>query len=319
MGISQNQPHEECQEPPQLTYAQTEAVFADAGISWDASQLDSTRDGDMALLLSDQCPSTITCVCFDGDTKTSIVSKTPFSGSLPHQTEEALAFLTRYDADGLWPRDAMREALMNAVVHRDYAYSGPTIIDLFDSRIEIISLGGLVRGLDVNDLLNGICQPRNPALADVYARLGWSENCGTGIQRIMDAYADSQTCPQLRVGPASVAVVLPLPTHDRDLQQPNGSAKRYRFPSPVPSADTRSDTQGLDIVNLIPASTHPMTSMEAMTLQLLTQSELPLSRAQIETTLRLNKTQSTAILRNLERQGKVVRQGRSRATRYRLA
>lgn len=319
MGISQNQPHEECQETPQLTFAQTEAAFINAGIPWDATQIIPADDNGAALLLSDQCPSTITCVHFDGDTKTSLLDKTSFSGSLPHQTQEALTLLAQYNINGIWPIDALREALINAIIHRDYGYSGPTLIDVFASRVEIVSLGGLVHGLDINDLLNGICQPRNPVLANAYAQLGWSENCGVGIQRMMDAYADGQVCPQLRVGPASVAVVLPAATRRHDTSQPQGSARRYQFPSPIPSADPRSGAPKLDIVNLVPTSAHPTASLETMTLQLLTQSGLPLSRAQIEATLRLSKNQSTTILRNLERQGKVIKQGRSRATRYRLA
>ena len=83
-----------------------------------------------------------------------------------------------------------------------------------------------------------------------------------------------------------------------------------------------TNTAGPNIVWLVapaPASASPAASLEAMTLRLLATAGLPLSRTEIETTLQLDKNRSTRVLRNLERQGKVVRQGRSRATRYRLA
>ena len=225
----------------------------------------------------------------------------------------------------------MHEALTNAMLHRDYQYSGPTIINRFPSRIEIISLGGLVSGLSSDDLLNGICQPRNPELADAFALLGWSQNCGVGIQRIMDAYAEASDYPQLRVGPGSVAVILPILSRlhlstDDDAQSappaPAPTAKRYAFPAMSGEMAGPTNTAGPNIVWLVapaPASASPAASLEAMTLRLLATAGLPLSRTEIETTLQLDKNRSTRVLRNLERQGKVVRQGRSRATRYPLA
>ena len=183
-----------------------------------------------------------------------------------------------------------------------------------------------------DDLLNGVCQPRNPVLADIISRLGWSENCGTGIQRIMDAYAEKPVCPQLRIGPGSVAIVLPAPmdplrstlSGDDGDDASQTTAKRYTFPAIpfVDGANAPLDAAGPSIVRLgvaMPPRALPAASMEALTLQLLAATGTPLSRTEIETTLQLDKNRSTRILRSLEHQGKVIRQGRSRATRYRLA
>ena len=285
-----------------------------------------------ALLLSDQCPFSTVCVRFANDSKDTIIGKSTLTGSLLHQMREAEAFLAADGTGNTWPSNAVHEALSNAMLHRDYQYSGPTIINRFPSRIEIISLGGLVSGLSSDDLLNGICQPRNPELANAFALLGWSQNCGVGIQRIMDAYAEASDYPQLRVGPGSVAVVLPILSRlhlstDDDAQTaappaPAPTAKRYTFPAVSGETAGPTNTAGPNIVWLAaptPASASPAASLEAMTLRLLATAGLPLSRTEIETTLQLDKNRSTRILRNLERQGKVVRQGRSRATRYRLA
>ena len=177
----------------------------------------------------------------------------------------------------------------------------------------------------------------------------------------MDAYAEASDYPQLRVGPGSVAVVLPilsrlhLSTDDAQTAAPPApapTAKRYTFPAVSGEMAGPTNTAGPNIVWLVatntagpnivwlaaptPASASPAASLEAMTLRLLATARLPLSRTEIETTLQLDKNRSTRvlrnlerqgkvenrstrILRNLERQGKVVRQGRSRATRYRLA
>ena len=187
-----------------------------------------------ALLLSDQCPFSTVYVRFANDSKDTIIGKSTLTGSLLHQMREAEAFLAADGTGDAWPPNAVHEALTNAMLHRDYQYSGPTIINRFPSRIEIISLGGLVSGLSSDDLLNGICQPRNPELADAFALLGWSQNCGVGIQRIMDAYAEASDYPQLRVGPGSVAVVLPITSrlHCPPTTTLRPRHRRHRLPPP---------------------------------------------------------------------------------------
>lgn len=318
-----------------LTFTECRPLFEDAGIPlndenlWDLGlHTDEGAYTNAALLLSDQCPFITRCIRFEDNTKNTIISKTTIRGSLLRQIREAETFLTQ---DGALTHVVVREAMTNALIHRDYDHYGPTIINRFASRAEIISLGGLVSGLSSDDLLNGICQPRNPELADAFALLGWSQNCGVGIQRIMDAYAEASDYPQLRVGPGSVAVILPILSRlhlstDDDAQSappaPAPTAKRYAFPAMSGEMAGPTNTAGPNIVWLVapaPASASPAASLEAMTLRLLATAGLPLSRTEIETTLQLDKNRSTRILRNLERQGKVVRQGRSRATRYRLA
>lgn len=118
-----------------------------------------------ALIISDQCPFTIKCATFDGDVKAPISERIELSGSMIRQLNDAMTFLNghnRRDDGRQCPPDALREALVNAVLHRDYAFPGPTLVNIFPSRVEIVSLGGLMDGIEINDLLNGISQPRNP-------------------------------------------------------------------------------------------------------------------------------------------------------------
>jgi ATP-dependent DNA helicase RecG len=64
-----------------------------------------------------------------------------------------------------YPEDAVREALLNAIVHRDYSFSGSTFINLYSDRLEFISLGGLVPGLSLEAAMLGASQSRNEKLA----------------------------------------------------------------------------------------------------------------------------------------------------------
>lgn len=102
-----------------------------------------------------------------------------------HSTFEGLRRIDNLD----YPEAALREALLNAVVHRDYDYSGSIIINIYDDRMEFISLGGLVKGLTLQDIQSGASQPRNMVIANIFYRLDLIESYGTGIQKIMESYA----------------------------------------------------------------------------------------------------------------------------------
>ena len=90
---------------------------------------------------------------------------------------------------------------MNALVHRDYSFSGSIIINVNDARIEFISLGGLMPGLSLEDIRSGISQPRNRNLAEVFHRLRLIESYGTGIRRIFHLYKGCPVPPEIHVPP----------------------------------------------------------------------------------------------------------------------
>ena len=81
--------------------------------------------------------------------------------------------------------------LLNCLVHRDYSFSGSTLVNIYDNRIEFISLGGLVTGLKMETIFIGVSQTRNPALAAVFYRLRLIESFGTGIEKIQQSYLDT--------------------------------------------------------------------------------------------------------------------------------
>lgn len=105
--------------------------------------------------------------------------------------------------------EAIREALLNALVHRDYGFSGSIIINVNDRKMEFISLGGLLPGLSTDDIRIGVSQPRNKKLAEIFHRLRLIESYGTGIRRIFKLYENSPVQPTIEATTNAFKIVLP--------------------------------------------------------------------------------------------------------------
>ena len=119
----------------------------------------------LGLLVSGPCQHSIKLAVFQGTDKLLFKERKEFGGSIFRQLNEAyqaIAFYngTRASFEGLlrkaerdYPMEAVREALLNAVVHRDYSFSGSTSLNLYQDRMELISLGGLVPGFSLEAAL----------------------------------------------------------------------------------------------------------------------------------------------------------------------
>ena len=174
----------------------------------------------LALLLSDQCPFTIKAAIFQGTDNAVFRERKEFTGSLLKQLREVFQFLDFYNKtqatfNGMdrtdqrdYPEDALREALLNSIIHRDYVFSGSTIINMFEDHIEFNSLGGLVSGLSMEAIMLGISQSRNPNLAAVFYRLKWVESYGTGIKKIKRLYANSGSEPIFKAVEGAFSVTM---------------------------------------------------------------------------------------------------------------
>ncbi len=175
----------------------------------------------LALLLSDQCAYSVKVAVFDDPANTIFIDRREFSGSLFKQLHDTYDYLMlnnrtcsviqgldRHDSMD-YPPEAIREALLNALIHRDYAYSGSIIININKERMEFISIGGLPKGLSKNDIRTGISQPRNTKLAQVFFRLKHIEAYGTGIRRIYELYDDSNVEPEIVVTENTFRITLP--------------------------------------------------------------------------------------------------------------
>ena len=147
--------------------------------------------------------SRIKCARFKGNDMVEFIDQKEFSGPLYQQVENAMKFAMVYIAksgrvEGLQridtyavPLGAVREALVNAVVHRDYSISGSDIkFAVFDDRIEITSPGALPKALDVDDILSGRSEIRNRAIARFFKEINFIEQWGTGIGKILQACRD---------------------------------------------------------------------------------------------------------------------------------
>ena len=140
---------------------------------------------------------------FAGDDRRRIVDSAEIRAYLPGAVAEVVSFLqkhmTREAVIGpvrrtdLWtyPVVAVREAIINAIVHADYAQRGaPIRVALFDDRLEIENPGLLPFGLTIDDIQKGISKLRNRVLGRVFQELGLIEQWGSGIQRMTAACRD---------------------------------------------------------------------------------------------------------------------------------
>ena len=155
----------------------------------------------LAYLLSDQFSQPIQYARYSGDDVFDLVESKTFVGqSLVKSAAELLSFIqsrnitsTKITPTGrvdepLFQPIAMRELVINAIVHNDYREEGLPTFEEFSNRLEISSFGGLPEGFSKEDFLNGFSLPVNPELIRVFRDLGYAERLGTGIRRILRFY-----------------------------------------------------------------------------------------------------------------------------------
>lgn len=142
----------------------------------------------LAFLLSDQCEVTTKVAVFQGKDKEIFRNRREFTGSILKQLEDVYQFIDPYNKtkatfSGLdridtrdYPEEAIREALLNSIVHRDYSFSGSNLVNIYEDRIEFVSLGGLVSGLELKSIFLGVSQTRNPNLASLFYRMSLIES-----------------------------------------------------------------------------------------------------------------------------------------------
>ena len=171
-------------------------------------------------LLSDQCDTSIKIGVFKGVEKDTFRDRLEVSGSLFKQVEDSYQFLDKWnnlqaEYGGLkrneqrdYPEEAVREALLNAIVHRDYGRSAHTLISIFDDRMEFVNVGGLLPDYELQDLLLGVSAQRNSKLATVFDKLGWVEAYGTGLVKINRVYSGCPRSPHFEVSPHAFKVTL---------------------------------------------------------------------------------------------------------------
>jgi len=211
-----------------LTFNYTEQIFKENNLAFGLSQkktLGLIGEDDLytnfALLLSEQCNHTLKVAVFEGIEKNIFKDRKEFKGSLLKQVTEAFEFInlvnkTEATFEGLirkderdYPVEAIREALLNAVIHREYSFSGSTLVNIYEDRIEFVSLGGIVYGLSLDSIMLGVSQSRNEKLANIFYRLHLIEAYGTGIRKIFTNYERYNMKPTIKAEVGAFQVVLP--------------------------------------------------------------------------------------------------------------
>lgn len=212
----------------ELTFDVTATEFAKRGVTFGTAQMKTlgmvNAEGiftNLGLLLSEQCSHTIKAAVFEGEDQGIFRDRREFTGSLLSQLNQAYDYIDIHNKklavfDKLrridkrdYPEAAIREALLNALVHRNYSYGSSTLISIFSNRIELTSIGGLLPGFTLDDIMLGISVCRNPKLANVFYRLELIETYGTGIVKMFSAYEGSNAEPEIITANNAFKIILP--------------------------------------------------------------------------------------------------------------
>lgn len=211
-----------------LRFGETADIFKKYNVSFSSAhylRLGLIDDADhftqLGELLSDQNRTKLVVGTFSQDSAS--LSVREYSGSLLRQIDQAFDMFAAINPELIhktgelankrhfaWPPKALREALVNCAVHRDYSQSEPTKVSIFPNRFEFLSYGSIPGRLSVDDIvLEGVSKCRNERLADILRRLGWMENYGSGFPMIWREYANSGAEPKLEATRRVFRIVLP--------------------------------------------------------------------------------------------------------------
>ncbi|NLC03910.1 MAG: AAA family ATPase [Tissierellia bacterium] len=266
-----------------------------------------------AALLSDKNPisnSRISLIRFEDEYKLNIKDRVYLKNiSIIEQYDKSIEFFNKHInikeiIQGAYrktieevPLVAFREALANAIVHREYMLDSHIRVEIFDDRIEIISPGGLPPGISEEEYLDGrISIPRNIIITNIFFRLGIIERLATGIRRIKGYYKSYNVNPEFQVLANSIRVVLPKAISDRSLINESDESFAYERMN-----ERTNELSHIEITLL--------KKMEAMD---------SISRKQAEDIVGLKKTGTVQILNNLVNKGFIIRVGRGKDTIYKL-
>lgn len=291
-----------------LTFEAARKEFSKRNVPFGQVQMKTlgimSRDGvytNLGLLLSDQCGHTIKTAVFEGTNQNEFKDRKEFSGSLFKQMDEVYEFIdfrnqTHSTFEKLYridqrdyPEVAVREALLNLLVHREYSFRASALISIYADRIEFTSIGGLVSGVTLNDVKMGISVCRNVKLANVFYRLELIEAYGTGIRKIMDAYEETGMEPQIETSDNAFKIVLP-------------------------NLNFRMEKNGRE--NAI--SDSPGHSESEKKVLALAGKQGTVTRKEIEKLLGIGQSTSGRLIKRMVEEGLIVQVGKGKSTKYRL-
>lgn len=289
-----------------LTFEAAKKEFSKRNVLFGEVQMKTlgimTHDGvytNLGLLLSDQCVHTIRAAAFEGTTQNQFKDRKEFSGSLLRQMDEVYDYidfrnrthstfqkLYRIDQRD-YPETAVREALLNLLVHREYSFRASTFISLYEDRLEFTSIGGLVSGVTLNDILMGISVCRNMKLANVFYRLELIEAYGTGIRKMKEAYSGSGKEPKIEISDNAFKIILPNLNANADQEKQAANKPEQHLAEEV-------------VINLA-------------------KRQGIFTRKDIEKELEISQTACGRLLRRMMERKQIVQEGKGKKTHYRIS
>ena len=288
-----------------LTFEAAKKEFSKRNVLFGEDQMKTlgimTHDGvytNLGLLLSDQCVHTIRVAAFEGTTQNQFKDRKEFSGSLFQQMDEVYDYidfrnqthstfqkLYRIDQRD-YPETAVREALLNLLVHREYSFRASTFISLYEDRLEFTSIGGLVSGVTLNDVLMGISVCRNMKLANVFYRLELIEAYGTGILKMNEAYSGTGKEPKIEISDNAFKIILPNLNVNADQEKQTANKPEQHLAEEA-------------VINLA-------------------KRQGTFTRKDIEKELEISQTACGRLLRRMIERKQIVQEGKGKNTHYRI-
>ena len=288
-----------------LTFEFAKKTFAKRNVTFGTAQMKTlglvTQDGvytNLGLLLSDQCVHTIKAAVFQGTNQNEFKDRKEFTGSLFQQMDEVYDFIdfrnqTHSTFEKLYridrrdyPETAVREALLNLLVHREYSFRASSFISLYTDRLEFTSIGGLVNGVTLKDITMGISVCRNVKLANIFYRLELIEAYGTGLVKIMDAYEGTGMMPRIETSNNAFKIILPNLNAITESAKPKEIGLEKDIPEKKVIALTKE--QGV------------------------------ITRKEVEMLLDMGQSSCGRLLKKMVENGLLIQGGKGKNTRYRL-
>jgi ATP-dependent DNA helicase RecG len=250
----------------------------------------------LALLLSDQCERTIQVAAYKGNDTAACLSCSDHGSSILQQLDEAMQAINHCldTQDGsyhegnspqMYPPAALREALLNAVLHRDYTLPANIFVHIFWNRVEIINPGGIVPGLEIQDVLLGLSSCRNPRLGRILQKLSLFGAFAAGVAVILSAYDECAAKPVFSTSPHAFKVMLP---------------NQRRYPKVQPIMEKSDDERIQKVMQLF-------------------KKQHSIVRKDVEAATGMSQAAAVVLLRNLVLQGQIQKKGHGKLVTYVLS
>lgn len=254
-------------------------------------------------------PCKVQCGVFRGSTRALLVGRQEFAGPVQKQVQDAYEYVLtkcglRTEIRGLYrhdyyefPKESLREAIVNAVVHRSYLDSGDISVFLYDDRLEITSPGGLLQTVTIERIKEGYSKVRNRALTDAFIYMNLIDQYGSGIPRILEEFRqEGLEEPQF----------MDLESDFRVIFKRQGTDGRKSMP------DTNTDTNDTNDTNILEGAYAPVDKR----IYLAMQRDKGITVSKLVELLKISRSTVLRSIKRLKEDGYVVRVGDNRTGQW---